>query len=56
MLGIPYAYHNEDDSVTCPVCGVHLKERTDRDGEQLTSNYAEHYERHHAHSEETPNA
>lgn len=47
MIGIPYARPNDDGTVTCPVCGERIAERHDADGERLTNEYGEHYERMH---------
>lgn len=47
-IGIPYAMVDpETGERICPVCGERIPERYDRDGEQITFNYAEHYERNH---------
>lgn len=50
MVGIPYAYVNEDGTRTCPECGIHIAEQYDATGESITNNYAKHYEKEHAHA------
>lgn len=48
-FGIPYAYQNEDNTVTCPFCGARIREVERKDFESFTGReYAEHYTREHA--------
>lgn len=51
-FGIPYAPVNPDGTTTCPVCGDHIAEEHDVDGERLTNGYGWHYEREHEHTPE----
>ena len=50
QIGLPYARANDDDSVTCPECGVHISgcdESRPTAEDALTkgaaARYAEHY-------------
>jgi hypothetical protein len=48
-IGIPYAWTDPDTGARhCPACGQVIPETYDRHGEQVTRNYAAHYEQAHA--------
>ena len=56
MIGIPYAYANDDGSVVCPIClercaGVDESQRTAEDAitKGASAVYAEHYAAMHTH-------